>query len=107
MTVISQLGLTKKELSAQNLNHIPQQSNILMGSPTVLTLRTFSTNMGGVRANEEAGHHNICVYSRKKWQPTPVFLAAESHGQRRLVDHIHGAAKSWTRLSNYEHSLVE
>ena len=24
---------------------------------------------------------------RKKWQPTPVFLPGESHGQRSLVDY--------------------
>ena len=24
---------------------------------------------------------------RRKWQPTPVFLPAESHGQRSLVGH--------------------
>ena len=25
---------------------------------------------------------------RRKWQPTPVFLPGESHGQRRLVGYI-------------------
>jgi len=29
---------------------------------------------------------------RREWQPTPVFLAGEFHGQRRLVDYIHGVA---------------
>ena len=24
---------------------------------------------------------------RRAWQPTPVFLSGESHGQRSLVDH--------------------
>ena len=24
---------------------------------------------------------------RRKWQPTPVFLPGESHGQRRLADY--------------------
>ena len=36
---------------------------------------------------------------RRKWQPTPVFLPGKSHGQRSLVATVHGAAKSWTRLS--------
>ena len=40
---------------------------------------------------------------RRKWQPTPVFLPGESHGQRSLGT-VHGVAKSWTRLSDY-HSL--
>ena len=26
-------------------------------------------------------------YWRRKWQPTPVFLPGESHGQRRLADY--------------------
>ena len=35
---------------------------------------------------------------RKKWQPTPVFLPAELHGQRSLAGTVHGVAKSWTQL---------
>ena len=37
---------------------------------------------------------------RKKWQPTPVFLPEESHGQRSLLGAVHGLQKSWTWLSN-------
>ena len=37
---------------------------------------------------------------RRKWQPTPVFLLGESHGQRSLVATVHQFAKSWTRLSD-------
>ena len=33
---------------------------------------------------------------RSVWQPIPVFLPGESHGQSRLVGH--GVAKSWTCL---------
>ena len=34
---------------------------------------------------------------RRKWQPTPVFLPGESHGQRSLeVYTVHGVAKSRT-----------
>ena len=32
---------------------------------------------------------------RRKWQPTPVFLPGESHGQRNLAGY-----KSWTQLSD-------
>ena len=36
-----------------------------------------------------------------KWQPSPVFLPGESHGQRTLVGYtVHGVAKSQTRLSD-------
>ena len=36
---------------------------------------------------------------RRKWQPTPVFLPGELHGQRSLASHIlHGIVKNQTRL---------
>ena len=41
---------------------------------------------------------------RRKWQPTPVFLPGESHGQRSLVGHSPGVTKSQTQLSNWAHS---
>ena len=37
---------------------------------------------------------------RRKWQPTPVFLPGESHGQRRLVGYSLWGHKSQTWLSN-------
>ena len=41
---------------------------------------------------------------RGKWQPTPVLLPGESHGQRSLV---HGVAKGQTRLKqHYIYSLI-
>ena len=36
---------------------------------------------------------------RKVWQPPPVFLPGESHGQRSLVNIVHGVPKSRTWLS--------
>ena len=33
---------------------------------------------------------------RRAWQPTPVFLPGESHGQRSLRATVHGVAKSQT-----------
>ena len=38
---------------------------------------------------------------RRKWQPTPVFLPGESHGQRSLAATAHGVSKSRTRLSDF------
>ena len=32
---------------------------------------------------------------RRAWQPTPVFLSGESHGQKAMV---HRTTKSWTHL---------
>ena len=38
---------------------------------------------------------------RREWQPTPVFLSGEFHGQRSLAGYIvYGVTKSWTRLSD-------
>ena len=35
----------------------------------------------------------------RKWQPTPVFLPGESHGQRSWQETVRGVAKSQTQLS--------
>ena len=37
---------------------------------------------------------------RRKWQPTPVFLPGESHGQRCLTGYSSWGLKSQTRLSD-------
>ena len=47
--------------------------------------------------------HLLCQYGaarRRKWQPTPVFLPGESHGQRSLAGYSPGGCKSQTRLSD-------
>ena len=38
---------------------------------------------------------------RNKWQPTPVFLPGESHGQRSLTGYSLRDRKGRTRLSDY------
>ena len=41
---------------------------------------------------------------RRAWQPTPIFLSGESHGQRSLEGYIfHRVAKSWTWIK--QHSM--
>ena len=46
---------------------------------------------------------------RRAWQPTPVLLTGESHGQRSLVGYtVHRITKSWTQLkrpSTHAHTL--
>ena len=42
---------------------------------------------------------------RRAWQPTPVLLPGESHGQRSLAATVHGVTKNQTqlkRLSRHE-----
>ena len=42
--------------------------------------------------------HFILYHWRRKWQPTPVFLSGESHGQRSLAGRGPWVAESWTWL---------
>ena len=59
-------------------------------------------------SNPQAGlffqtHHlsnKTSKYELLKWQPTPVFLPGESHGQRSLADYSSWGCKSRTWLSN-------
>ena len=44
---------------------------------------------------------------RRKWLLTPVFLPGEFHGQRSLGATVHGAAKSWTWLSDFHFPGVQ
>ena len=41
---------------------------------------------------------------RRKWQPTPVFLLGESHGQRSLVGYSPWVTKSQTWLKRAQHT---
>ena len=38
---------------------------------------------------------------RRKWQPTPLFLPGESHGQRSLVCHSPWGRESWSQLTDW------
>ena len=47
---------------------------------------------------------------RRRWQPTPVFLPGESHGQRSLVGYSPWSRKEWDMtepLITHTHSVVE
>ena len=44
---------------------------------------------------------------KMKWQPTPVFLPGESHGQRGLTGTVHGVSGSWTQLSDFHFTSEE
>ena len=37
--------------------------------------------------------NELLKYWRRKWQPTPVFLPGECHGQRSLAGYVHGVAR--------------
>ena len=66
------------------------------GFPGGLEGKTSACDTGGQR--QSLGREDPW---RRVWQPTPVFLPGEFHGQRSPVGCIvHGAAKSQTRLSH-------
>ena len=41
---------------------------------------------------------------RRSWQPTPVFLPGESHGQKSLMGYSHRVTKSWTHWNDNTHT---
>ena len=41
---------------------------------------------------------------KRSWQPIPVFLPGEFHGQRSLAGTVHGVSKSWTQLKSLSKS---
>ena len=65
------------------------------GVPWWLSSRESASEAGDVGSIPGSG--------RRKWQPTPVFLPGESHGQKILVGYSLwgvGSQKIWTELSN-------
>ena len=52
-----------------------------MGLPAALVVKNLPANTGGFR---DVGSMGKILWSRK-WQPAPLFLPRESHGQRSLV----------------------
>ena len=55
---------------------------------TCLTFLAFSVSSAvkNPPARKETQEMWVRSLGRKKWQPTPLFLPGESHGQRSLVD---------------------
>ena len=46
-----------------------------------------------IRGKKNIRETVLIIYWKKKWQPTPVFLPGESHGQRRWAGYtVHGVA---------------
>ena len=51
-------------------------------------------------SEEEPGSISGSGHWRRKWQPTPVFLPGESHGQRSLAGYGPWGRKESDRLSD-------
>ena len=81
-----------------------KQGTILGASQVALVVKNLPAN---------AGRHKRWGFDpwvgkipwRRAWQPTPVFLPGESHGQRRWWATVHGVSKSQAWLSNSAHNV--
>ena len=94
--------LKKPNLELKPCICIPVGKNLLPCFP-----EGFPGGASGKESTCQCRTHKRCGFDpwvgkipwRRAWQPTPVFLAGEFHGQRSLVGYIvHGVAKSWTWL---------
>ena len=74
----------------------------------------FSWDYGGANGEESAcqcRRHGFDPWvgkipERKKWQPTPVFLPGEFHGQRSLVSHRPWGCKE-SEATEHTHTQME
>ena len=78
--------------SARGPGLIPGQRTSREGNGTPLQYSCLKNPMGGGAWSLRVGHDWVTSLSlftfmhwRREWQPTPVFLPGESHGQRSLV----------------------
>ena len=75
-------------------------------SSVALVVKNSPTNAGDLRCGFHPWMRRIPW--RRKWQPTPVFLPGEIHGQRSLVgDTVHSGAKSRIRLPRMHAPLLQ
>ena len=71
---------------------VPPQTTVGT-SQVVLVVKNPPADAGDIRYGFDPCVRRILW--RRAWQPTPVFLAGESHGQRSLVGYtVHRVAKS-------------
>ena len=70
------------------------------GFPGGSVVKNLPASAGDMRCGSDLWIRKIPW--RRKWQPTPVFLPRESHGQRNPVGYSPpmGSQKSQTRLSD-------
>ena len=64
-------------------------------SQVILVVNNLLANAGDIRRFDPSVRK---IPWRKAWQPTPVFLPGESHGQRNLVGYSPWGSKSWIQM---------
>ena len=83
-----------------NLHTIPSQASPNIIADLVgLTASAFCSRQPPMIEQQRTEH--VQILWRRKWQPTPVFLPGEFHGQRSLAGYSPLSCKESTRLSNY------
>ena len=78
----------------------------LVGFPVAQLVKNLPANAGDVRGSDPWVRK---ISWSRKWQPTPVFLPGEAHGQRSLVCYSPWGCKEsdmTERLSNNKEDLV-
>ena len=94
----------KHESNLSHFPHLPARSNLY----STFCLYKFAMLPWWLSGKKSACQCNRCGFDpwlkipwRRKWQPTPVFLPGESHGQRSLVGYRpRGSQKSQVWLSS-------
>ena len=104
----------------QNLRQHPRELNsVLLGIVFLVTMACwgFLRGTNGEEHTCQCRRHKTCGFDlwvgkiawRRAWQPTPVFLPGESHGQRTLVGYSPKSHKTQTLLkwlSTHMHELT-
>ena len=91
-------GTSGKEPTGQCKRHEMQVLSLCQESPLEKGMATYSSILAWSRGSPGERHGNLLQYSclvrrvpwRRAWQPTPVFLPGDSHGQRSLAGYSPG-----------------
>ena len=87
-------------VSLFSLHKLTKLNNFIMAqlhigaSQAALVVKNPPANAGDIQ--DEFSPWNGKIPWRRAWQPTPIFLPRESHGQRSLAATVHGITKTWT-----------
>ena len=97
-----------EEITAENFSGLVKELNLHVQERTV---DTVEKGEGGM--DEESSDDVVtlsCNYEklwRRKWQPTPVFLLGESHGQRSLMGYRSWGCKESDMTERETHTCVK
>ena len=71
-----------------------------LASQVALVVKNLPANAGDIRDADSIPRENQHrkISWRRAWQPTPVFLPGEFHGQQACQATVHRVAKNWTQL---------